>query len=186
MLFESQRNSDEVTSTFQRMVLRPHFSKLAAVQAIHLISAKLFRCPRSALGLTCASRGKIFGPVYYTANGQYYDCRTFQAPAPARLSCADRPSWPTQIRGIAESKHCRGTAGTSRVGQRSGQVEIERLCTPAGGAANQLRVQRAYHLWAGISSTANGILVVEKDCAFQRCAYEMRLSTSCRVRLCAG
>jgi len=85
MLFESQRNSDEVTSTFQPMVLRPRFSKLAVVQAIHLISAKLFRCPRSALGLTCASRGKIFGPVYYTANGQYYDCRTFQAPAPTRL-----------------------------------------------------------------------------------------------------
>jgi hypothetical protein len=86
MLFESQRNSDEVISTFQGSHgAPPRFSKLAVVQAIHLISAKLFRCPRSALGLTCASRGKIFGPVYYTANGQYYDCRTFQAPAPTRL-----------------------------------------------------------------------------------------------------
>jgi hypothetical protein len=139
-LFQSQRNSDE---------------------AIHLISTKLFRCPRSALNLTCASRGKMFGAVaYYNADGAYVDCMTLKVPIDLStdLQLADCPK--------------------NRAGQRREHLGLARGVDRSLSFATgyQARASAGQATLSGISGTANAILVVEKECAFQRCVGSNRLS----------
>ncbi len=105
-LFGTQKNSDEV---------------------IELLSTKLLCQPRSALRVTCASRGKIWGALQYRENGASVDCMSLQA------NGSSISGWPNE--------------------------------------------------WSNLHGKARLILVVEKDCAFQRVLKDQLLSEKLKTPL---